>query len=50
MSLSHDFSPKTSTLRDVTVYILVFTNPHIPFNHSNEFEEGEEFKSAIEFD
>jgi len=45
MSLSHDFTPQTSTPRDVTK---VSTNPPTAFNSSCEFEEGEEFESASE--
>jgi len=46
MSLSLAFDPQTSTPRDFTKEALDSTNPPTHFNHSCEFEEGEEFESA----
>ena len=50
MCLSHDLPPYTSSQKDVTDDVLVSADPPTPFNHSCEFEVGEDLGSPSELD
>ena len=49
-SLSPDIASHTSLPKDVTEDVLVYTNSPAPFNHSCEFEVGEDFENPNELD
>jgi len=48
VALSPNLVPKPNSPRDVIEDVLVFSNPPSPFNHSCEFEEGDEFENPSE--
>jgi len=50
MFLSQDLAPHTSSPKDLTDDILVSSNPPTPFNHSREFEVGEDLETPSELD
>ena len=50
MSLSSDLAPHTSSHKDVTENVLIFTEPTTPLNHYCEFEVGIDVKNASKLD
>ena len=50
MSLSQDLTPHNSSPEDVTDDILVSIDPSSPFNHSHEFEVGEDLETPSKLD
>lgn len=50
MSVSQDLSPHTSSPKGITEDVLVSADPLAPFNHSSEFEVGEDLENPSELD